>query len=83
VTDLAWQSIRISTSAFNDAEGRLILANSKLVAILVCLPKQYAEPEFRGTWLVEAGFGPLSGKQGSFATFEDAMQWVRERLEPH
>ncbi|MBT1159436.1 hypothetical protein J1C56_28095 [Aminobacter anthyllidis] len=60
-------------------EGRLVLADDVLVAILAHLEAEYYEQ--KGQWNLEAGFGPLSGEERVFASVEQALDWVRSALE--
>ena len=64
-----------------DEDGRLVWVDGKLVAVLVKLSDIYEEPELRGRWFVEAGFGPCSsGHHMVFADLEEAEAWVAQRL---
>lgn len=58
----------------------MVLVNGRLVAILVHLSEQYEDPELRGRWFVEAGFGPLFGKHEIFSTPEEAEAWIRQHF---
>ena len=62
-----------------DREGRLVIANGLLVAVLVRLDAP--EHEKPGFWFLEATLGRLEGiKAPYFAELEDAIQWLRRRL---
>ena len=51
-----------------------------LAAILVCRPEDHEEPELRGSWFIEAGFGPITGVPETFRSFEDAVAWILRRF---
>ena len=61
----------------NDAEGQLVRANDRLVAVLVRMDGE-EHGDLRGHWLLEAGFGPCARDRFQvFPTFDDAANWVR------
>ncbi|MBE1206258.1 hypothetical protein [Aminobacter carboxidus] len=60
-------------------EGRLVMFDNVLVAILAHLETDYYEQ--KGQWNLEAGFGPLSGEERVFPSLEQALDWVRLALE--
>ncbi len=63
-----------------DTEGRLVLADDQLVAVLVRLDGEEHDG-IRGSWLLEAGFGPCSVMaQRPFTTLGRAKEWVTEQL---
>ena len=65
-----------------DTEGRLMLADGKLVAVLVQLDGEHHGGD-SGKWYLEAGFGkctPPLGEALLWAMPEEAAQWVEERL---
>jgi hypothetical protein len=64
-----------------DEEGRLVLVNGKLVAVLVRLSDEHPQPELHGAWFIEAIFGLISGKGSVFPTYEEAEAWVCQRFE--
>jgi hypothetical protein len=70
-------------TATADNEGRLVLVDGKLAAVLTLLQdKMHAEK--RGGWFLEAGLGDWAGQQGMiFATFEDVAEWLRQRIVPN
>ena len=47
-------------TASQDREGRLVLIDGKLVAVLVRLSDGAHDPLLRGAWYLECGFGLLS-----------------------
>jgi len=68
-------------------EGRLVLADGDLVAVFVRLSAEetMGGAPHAGDWFLEAGFGPcgnlMTASQPAFATLEDAVVWVHERLD--
>ncbi len=78
--EITWRPVRVGVGS-SDEEGRMVLVNGKLVAILVHLTGAYDNPELRNKWFVEAGFGPLSEKHELFSTWEEAEAWVRQHCE--
>jgi len=72
-------AVPVNTGSHDD-DGRLVLADGRLVAVLVRLADQ-AHAEQSGAWFLEAGFGPCAGAQ--FAVFDSldvAQDWVRRKL---
>lgn len=78
--DVTWQPIRVETGS-SEEDGRLVLADGKLVAVLVHLSSEHPQSKLQGQWFVEAGFGPIFEKYEAFPTFEDAVAWVRQTVE--
>jgi hypothetical protein len=68
-------------------EGQLVLANGHLAAVLTHVPAEETagEGDRAGGWYLEAGFGPCSSVMSitppTFISLEEALQWVRIRLE--
>jgi hypothetical protein len=62
----------------HDSEGRLILADSQLAAVIVRLDGETHAPEHKGLWHLEAGFGKCAVPP--FKTPEDAGAWVEQTL---
>jgi hypothetical protein len=60
-------------------EGRLVLADSHLVAVLVMLSPSHEE--FAGKWFAEALFGALA-EEGNpvFTDLEEARTWIMSRV---
>ena len=72
------QPIAVDTDS-PDRDGRLVIANGLLVAVLVRL----AEPEHDnvGSWFFEVGFGRLQGRKApTFQNLEEATRWLRRNL---
>jgi len=75
---LTVQPIRVATSRHGD-EGRLVLADGLLVAVLVLLSDQYG-PE-AGRWFLETGYGPVDGvTHPTFTDVSEAQEWIAGRL---
>lgn len=72
------QPISVDTAS-PDQAGMLVMANGKLVAVLVRLDAP--EHKRRGTWYMEVGLGRLANvRTPTFDTLEDATYWIRRRL---
>ncbi len=54
--DITFQPMRVLIDG-HDAEGRLILADGQLAAVFVRLDGTHHDPEHKGWWHLEAGFG--------------------------
>jgi len=64
----------------DDREGRLVLSDGQLVAVLVRLADAMHGKE-RGGWFLEAGFGPCqSPVPPVFGNLDEAQVWVRQQL---
>ena len=64
-----------------DSEGRLILADSQLAAVFVRLDGTHHEPEHKGWWHLEAGFGRCEARNAPlFRTLDEAGAWVKRTL---
>ncbi|MCG7392812.1 hypothetical protein MHY87_07835 [Microvirga sp. ACRRW] len=68
-------------------EGRLVFSGADLVAVLakVTAAETAGGQGGNGGWFLEAGFGPCSilmtTRPRVFPTLDEAITWVRERLE--
>ncbi|WP_246529075.1 hypothetical protein [Microvirga zambiensis] len=68
-------------------EGQLILADGQLVAVFTWVTSEETAggDERAGGWFLEAGFGPcsslISATPPVLATLNDAVSWVRDRLD--
>jgi hypothetical protein len=59
-----------------------VLADGRLVAVLVRLSDEHEEPELRGAWFLETGFSSWSRDRNKvFPTLEDARVWIAQRLD--
>jgi hypothetical protein len=80
VLDISFQSMRVLIDG-HDSEGRLILVNGDLAAVIVRLDGQTHDPEHKGLWHLEAGFGRCSVRDAPlFKTPEEAGVWVEQTL---
>ncbi|MPR13098.1 hypothetical protein [Microvirga tunisiensis] len=67
----------------HDSEGRLILADGQLAAVIVRLDGETHAPEHKGLWNLEAGFGKCAVRTvPPFKTPEEAGAWVEQTLMP-
>ena len=74
---IALQSVRIATGA--EEEGLLVLADDRLVAVLVHLSDENEIAP--GAWFLEAGFGRVDGRgHPTFKNLDDAQDWIRQRI---
>jgi len=66
----------------HDSEGRLIFADDQLSAVVVRLDGQAHQPEHKGLWHLEAGFGRCDVRIAppTFTTPAEAEAWVKQRL---
>ena len=82
VQNIAFQPVNIATSSA-DSEGRLVLVDGRLVAVLVRLRDEIHGGDVQGAWFVEVAFGVLDGRAdtATFATLEEAAQWIRQLCE--
>jgi hypothetical protein len=65
----------------DDGQGQLVLANDRLVAVLVRLTDA-AHGSERLHWFLEAGFGPCNTTvPPAFRDLKAAETWIRRRLE--
>ena len=79
---LVFEPIRVETGSA-DEDGRLVLADGKLVAVLVRLSNKHEQPELRSAWFLEVGFGSwLGNRHEVFATLEDAEAWIDPGTRP-
>jgi len=79
-TLVVMQPIAVDTGS-PDHEGRLVIANGLLVAVLVRL--EAPEHDEIGGWFLEVGFGRLKGLRApTFLTLDAATRWLRGELRP-
>jgi hypothetical protein len=76
---ITFQPIEVLTAS-EDRDGRLVLVDGKLAAVLVRLSDQAHDPLLRGAWYFEAGFGFLDGRHELFASFEEAVASIDHNL---
>jgi hypothetical protein len=63
----------------HDTHGLLALLDGQLVAVLSRLDGEAHDPELKGSWHLEAGFGPCPASGAIFRTHDEIAQWVRQR----
>lgn len=72
------QAIRVRTAS-DDEDGRLVLVDDVLVAVLVHLAASHGA--LAGHWFLEAGFGLLRFPiPPTFPTLEAALDWIALQL---
>jgi len=65
----------------HDSEGYLVLADNQLAGVFVRLDGQSHDPEHKGLWHLEAGFGKCNIRDAPlFKTPEEAGTWVEQTL---
>ena len=78
--DISFQPMRVLIDG-HDTDGRLILADNQLAAVFVRLDGTYHDPEYKGWWHLEAGFGKCNVRNTPlFKTPEEAGAWVEQTL---
>jgi hypothetical protein len=78
---ITFQPMRVLIDGY-DSDGRLILADDQLAAVIVLLDAEH-HAEDRGKWYLEAGFGKCAVNSGNaplWSTPEEAGAWVQGRL---
>jgi hypothetical protein len=65
----------------HDTVGRLVLVDNQLAAVFVRLDGTHHDPEYKGWWHLEAGFGKCNVRDAPlFKTPEEAGAWVEQTL---
>src|SRR5689334_7926926 len=60
----------------SDRDGRLVLADGALIAVLVRLSSDYPDARIHGSWFVESAYGFCEAAHGRiFDTLDDATCW--------
>jgi hypothetical protein len=78
--DISFQLMPVLIDGY-DSEGRLILADGQLTAVIVRLDGQSHDPEQKGQWHLEAAFGKCDVRDAPlFKTPEEAGAWVKQTL---
>jgi len=78
--DIAFIPMRVLIDG-HDTDGRLVLADDQLAAVFVRLDGTYHDPEHKGWWHMEAGFGKCNSRNAPlFKTSEEAGAWVEQTL---
>jgi hypothetical protein len=81
LTGIMLQPIEVRTGC-EDREGRLVLVEGVLAAVLVRLDDPIHDTD-RGRWFLEAGLGSLFGVSPlPFADLDEAQAWLRGHLLP-
>ncbi|GJD66939.1 hypothetical protein MPEAHAMD_7138 [Methylobacterium frigidaeris] len=76
---LRLQPVRVKTGG-GDTDGLLVFTSDLLVAVLVQLSADHEEDE--GKWFLEAGFdGADKRVQPTFASLDEAQEWIQNRLD--
>jgi hypothetical protein len=79
--DISFRPTRVLIDG-HDSEGKLILADGQLAALIVRHNGEHHAPEHRGCWHLESGLGKCAvSEMLLFRTPEEAGDWVRQRLE--
>ncbi len=73
-SNLTLQPILIETGS-DDTDGRLVLRDGHLVAVLVRLDGP-EHGDLQGFWHLEAGFGPCDQKADAFHSLNEAQRWI-------
>jgi hypothetical protein len=78
--DISFQAMRVLIDG-HDTEGKLVLADGQLAAVIVRLDGEHHGPEHTGRWNLEAGFGKCQVSDAPlFKTPEEARAWVERTL---
>jgi hypothetical protein len=63
----------------HDTDGYLVLADNQLAAVIVRLDGSHRDPEHKGWWHLEAGFGKCNIRDAPlFKTPDEAGTWVKQ-----
>ena len=79
---ISFRSMRVLIDG-HDSEGRLVLADDQLAAVIVRLDGEAHDVAQKGLWHLEAGFGKCAAPPSGaplWATPEEAGLWVRKQL---
>jgi hypothetical protein len=61
--------------------GNLVLADHQLAAVIVRLDGTHHDPEHKGWWHLEAGFGKCNTRDAPlFRTPDEAGAWIEQTL---
>jgi len=77
---VSFQSLPILIDGY-DPEGHLVLIDGQLAAVLARFDADAHDPEFKGCWHLEAGFGhcDVPGPH-VFPTLDEAGAWVQGQV---
>lgn len=77
--ELLLHAVPVHTGS-GDEDGQLVLADGRLVAVLVRLGDA-AHAGLLGAWFLEAGFGPCARTAAPvFNDLDAAQDWIRRQL---
>ena len=80
LVDLLLRPVPVYTGS-GDQEGQLVLADGRLVAVLVRLDDT-SHAGLVGAWFLEAGFGPCAQVVApTFGDLDAAKHWIRQQFE--
>jgi hypothetical protein len=78
--NISFQPMRVLIDG-HDSDGHLILSDGQLAAVIVRLDGQSHDPEHKGLWHLEAGFGKCNIQHAPlFKTPDEAGAWVEQTL---
>jgi hypothetical protein len=78
--DISFMPMRVLIDG-HDSDGYLVLADNQLAAVIVRLDGQTHDPEHKGRWNLEAGFGKCNVRDAPlFKTPDEAGTWVEQIL---
>ncbi len=78
--NISFQPMRVLIDG-HDTDGKLVLADNQLAAVFVRLDGTHHDPELKGWWHLEAGFGKCNIRDAPlFKTPEEAGAWVGQIL---
>ena len=78
--DISFMPMRVLIDS-HDTDGYLVLADNQLAAVFVRLDGQSHDPEHKGLWHLEAGFGKCNIRDAPlFKTPDKAGAWVEQIL---
>ena len=79
--DISFQRMRVLIDG-HDTEGNLVLCGGQLAAVIVRLDGEHHDPEHKGLWHLEAGFGKCDIRVAPpvFTTLEEAGACVEQSL---
>ena len=79
---VTFQPIPVLINSHGNNEGRLVLVDGQLIAVLVRLDGDVDAAELKGSWFLESGTGPCSVVDPPvFPDLADARSWVEGRLQ--
>jgi hypothetical protein len=78
--DISFMPMRVLIDG-HDSEGYLVLADNQLAAVIVRLDGTHHDPQHKGWWHLEAGFGKCNTHDAPlFRTPDEAGAWVEQTL---